>query len=381
MRVLMLSSPFASHLAPMVPLAWALQAAGHDVMVAGPPDVMDVVHATGLCGVTIGEPVRAAEWLSGHLPEGVRPIQMFGPGTPETLESGVKLWLAHARDALPGYLALARCRRPDLIVVDPLEFAGAAIAGTLGVPYVQHRWGIELLGHLAWRFAGEFFDGPLPPPALIIDPAPPELQTPGLPPARTIRHIPVNGTAPAPAWIGDRPASRRVCVSLGRQTALMGGLPLFRNLIAAFDGLPDVEAVVTADPEHHATLGPVPRTVKVVPPTPLDLFLHSCDAIVHHGGASTTLTAIGFGLPHLVLPQVSDEFAVGRRLAGTGAALTIEDHRRQDDPARVRSALRTLLDDDAHTRAAARLRRSQQAMPPPSAAVPLLEALVLKAMN
>ncbi|GAA3035986.1 hypothetical protein GCM10020000_11910 [Streptomyces olivoverticillatus] len=40
MRVLIIPSPVTTHFMPMIPLAWALRAAGHELLVAGQPDVM-----------------------------------------------------------------------------------------------------------------------------------------------------------------------------------------------------------------------------------------------------------------------------------------------------------------------------------------------------
>ncbi|MDW6062592.1 hypothetical protein SAZ11_36845 [Streptomyces sp. FXJ1.4098] len=47
MRVLMMSTPVSSHFAPLVPLAWALRSAGHEVLVAGQPDVMGPARSAG----------------------------------------------------------------------------------------------------------------------------------------------------------------------------------------------------------------------------------------------------------------------------------------------------------------------------------------------
>lgn len=39
MRVLMMSTPAPTHFTPLVSLAWALRGTGHEVVVAGQPDV------------------------------------------------------------------------------------------------------------------------------------------------------------------------------------------------------------------------------------------------------------------------------------------------------------------------------------------------------
>lgn len=48
MRVLLSSLPAAGHLYPLVPFAWALRCAGHDVLVAAPSDLVPEATATGL---------------------------------------------------------------------------------------------------------------------------------------------------------------------------------------------------------------------------------------------------------------------------------------------------------------------------------------------
>ncbi|MEU8976387.1 hypothetical protein AB0D11_45800, partial [Streptomyces monashensis] len=59
MRVLFVVFPWRTHLQHMVPLAWALQAAGHEVRVASGPELTGAVTASGLPAVPVGpdEPV------------------------------------------------------------------------------------------------------------------------------------------------------------------------------------------------------------------------------------------------------------------------------------------------------------------------------------
>src|SRR5688572_24528507 len=54
MRVLIAAIPVKSHLYPVVPLAWALQTAGHEVRVACHSAFVDQVAATGLTAVGLG---------------------------------------------------------------------------------------------------------------------------------------------------------------------------------------------------------------------------------------------------------------------------------------------------------------------------------------
>ncbi|MFD9248094.1 hypothetical protein ACFV0D_40525, partial [Streptomyces sp. NPDC059556] len=57
MRVLFTLFPGAAHLYPVVPLARALLAAGHEVRVASHPELTGAVTAAGLAAVEIGDRV------------------------------------------------------------------------------------------------------------------------------------------------------------------------------------------------------------------------------------------------------------------------------------------------------------------------------------
>jgi UDP:flavonoid glycosyltransferase YjiC (YdhE family) len=369
MRALLLSTPFVSHVAPLIPLAWALRAAGHEVIVAGQPDVADGVRAAGLCGAPIGERYGGTEMMALHLPPDTRPLQVMGPGTAETAALEARAWRRHAEFMLPPYLEFARSWRPDLIISEQLEFAGVQIGERLGVPVVRHRWFADPYGeHLAG----------LPEPDLTLDPCP--CPAPGDSSAasrvQAIRPVPWNGTGPPPAGLEPTTTrDHRVCVSLGNQTLALNGMPLLRGIVAAFSRLPGVEAVVTVDEAYRAGLGPVAGNVTVIPPTPLVHLLDGCDAIVHHAGAGTALTATVAGLPQLVLPQLADQFANAGRLVAAGVAVSVATAEEQDDPAVLADRLRDLLDEPAAAAAAARLADAVRTMPSPIETTRRLERL------
>ncbi|MGO4422802.1 glycosyltransferase, partial [Streptomyces sp. MCAF7] len=186
-----------------------------------------------------------------------------------------------------------------------------------------------------------------------------------------------------PTWVTEPRAQRRVCVTLGRQTLVTNGLPLLRHVLEAFDGLGDeaVEAVVTVDPRFRDQVGAVPPAVRIVDPTPLNLFLHTCDAVIHHGGCGSALTATAAGLPQLVLPQLLDQFTVGDALADAGAGISLDTAAAQDDPERVRAAVSALLTDEGPRRAAAELADEVRSMPSPAAVATDLEQLVSAAID
>jgi UDP:flavonoid glycosyltransferase YjiC (YdhE family) len=392
MRVLMMTTAVPTHFAPMVPLAWGLRAAGHEVLVAGQPDVMPVIRSAGLSGVSLGEPTGLDDALRGMLKGGQRFFAQAPRPRPEDMGFFGRVWMAQARKLLPDYLALARELDPHLILADQLEYTSLLVGGVLGVPVVHHRWGVDCVSTLALREAtGELADlaadvglDGLPAPAVTLDPCPPSLQLPATPPGTPIRFVPFNGTAVLPDWVrrlrqDGRPdgTGRRVVVSLGHSLLPMNGVPFVRHLLSACAELPDVEIIATIDQEYRDAFGSLPPQVRLVDPTPLHLFLDECDVIVNQGGAGTSLTAITMGVPQLALPQWADQFGTGDRLRDLGVGLVLDQVESQDDPAAVAGALESLLSDPGYRGATEKLRGEMAVMPAPAQVAGELLALAL----
>ncbi|UQX05460.1 nucleotide disphospho-sugar-binding domain-containing protein [Streptomyces sp. RerS4] len=395
MRVLFVVTPVAGHLSPLTPLAWALRDAGHEVLVAGQPDVLPTAAAAGLHAVGVGDPFGMDEMLLDRLPAGRRLLQSWGRAPDVALAADfARSWAAHNTTVLPAYLDLARGFRPDLIVGDILEFTSLVLGGVLGVPVVHHRWGVDPLGDPTLLQAREAHRAlcasvglpALPEPDLLLDPCPPSLQLPGIRAASPIRHLHSHGNGTLPPWLpahwaaenARTPAERTptVLVSLGRSTLKLNGAPLFRSVLAAFGELPGTRALATVDAAHRQELGPLPPNVRLIDHTPLHMLFRISDAVVHHGGAGTSMSASYAGLPQLVLPQLADTFASAERLVHAGAALSLDTAAEQDDPATIARALSALLTEPHHARAARRLRTEMEAMPTPTRVVTDLERLV-----
>ncbi|MFC9914406.1 nucleotide disphospho-sugar-binding domain-containing protein [Streptomyces sp. NPDC059862] len=374
MRVLMMSTAVPTHFAPLVPLAWGLRAAGAEVLVTAQPDVMPMIRSAGLVGAPIGEMFDGDTHLRGFLTEGRRPLECFTRFAPEEMGFYGRVWMDQARRNIHEYMELAREWRPQMIVADQVEYASLLVAGVLDIPVVHHRWGVDPISDLALRdarieladLADEFGLDEVPMPTETLDPCPPSLQLPSTSKGTPIRHVPFNGYGEPPAWRG-RPQRRRVVVTLGTRTLQLNGVPHVRRVIHACASVPDVEVVATVSPEYWDELGPMPSEVRLVPPTPLHLFMDSCDAMVHHSGSGTMLAATTVGLPQLALPQWSDQFALGERLEAVGAGITLDDVASQDDPALIRDSVELLLDKPEYRTAAAELGREIAAMPTPAA--------------
>ncbi|GAA2609136.1 DUF1205 domain-containing protein [Dactylosporangium fulvum] len=381
---------YPAHLMAMVPLCWALRVAGHDVLVAGPPELAVPARNAGLSTAVVEHTASAASAADFTPDERWFPNEAAGRrDTP----AGRMAWQVNARHSaeftethLDRYLRLARRCRPDLILLDPLSVGHLLIGAVLDVPCVVHRWGVdptegpfrETLRELLEPLRARLGLGRWPEPAMVIDPCPPRLQVEDAPPGEPIRYVPFNGPGELPGWArrrGDRP---RVCVTLGGTVmAWVGPRPLLR-VMDALRRLPGVETVVALAPQDRRIIGELRDDVRVVEALPLSLLLPTCDVLVHHGGSGTGLTATAYGRAQLVLPQLVDEFDYGRLLAVAGAGITVPDRAGQDDVAGLAEALRALLEEPSYTAAARELSAQMRLAPSPGAIVHQLERLAAR---
>jgi UDP:flavonoid glycosyltransferase YjiC (YdhE family) len=391
MRILVASWAGRSHYFATVPLAWAARLAGHEVRVAGQPGFAATVTASGLPMSAVGTDVDVSALLRANLGRKVNSTAelptRWPAGSPEaTLLARVRRGLGHfvtlADVMVDDMLALARAWRPDLVLFEPTTFAAPVVATALGIPSVRHLWAPDFTADLP------SVEADLLAPVLerhgltrcgingdvTVDPCPPELQLPHLTGHLGMRYVPYNGGGVVPA-LPPRGARPRVCVTFGMsQTELSigGGVDLPALLRAAAE-LP-VEVVVPGGAARRAAFGALPATVVLLDPVPLQALLATCDAVVHHGGSGTLMTAMSCGVPQLVVPNMPDLAFNARRLAATGAGRA----RPADtaDPATLAADIDALLTDPSYRAAAARLRAQSSAQPGPAEVVAQLESLV-----
>jgi UDP:flavonoid glycosyltransferase YjiC (YdhE family) len=381
-RVLFTTWAWPSHYYPLVPLAWACRAAGHDVRVISQPALAPVITRSGLPAVTTGRdlPLMSSESMRGFgyllsIP-GVSlewaDLRRHGPAT-------VALYVEMAESMTGDVISYARSWRPDLIVHDPTTYAGPLAAATLGVPSVRHVWGIDYPS-LTREFEPEALAGLRRRLGLgavetlgdvTVDPCPPSLQLDR--PVRTLamRYVPYNGPGAAASWLLEPPAKPRVCVTWGTSTTRICGAGKFGvpPVLDALAGL-DVDVVAAVSAPERELLADRPG-VRVVSDLPLHLVLGSCDLVVAQGGGGTLMTAARAGVPQLLLPLLTDQLYNSRRLAGSGAGIMLTGAATGD----IRAAAESLLGERRYRRAAAGLRAEMHAQPAAGEVVRALERL------
>jgi UDP:flavonoid glycosyltransferase YjiC (YdhE family) len=405
MRVLFTSYAWPSHHFPLVPLAWAMHVGGHEVRMAGPPELAATMLRSGLPSVVVGRDVdlagrhrRAAEHMGAlaepapgrnrlefmDLPKAFQATRPAGQRRDLSLYGGVA-------DAMADDLvALARRWRPDLVVFDTLTYAGPLAARVIGVPAVRLLFGPDvpyftlgleerLLKPVLRRFGVDDVDllG-----RLTVDPCLPDLQFgPDVAPvARApMRYVPYNGLSEIPDWAWQPSGRPRICLTWGTSLDRLLGTrtflpaPVLRGCAeAAADRGAELVLGLTAG--QRELLTELPDGVRVAERVPLQALLTSCQALVHHGGAGGMMTAVRYGVPQLVVPQMPDHVINANHLAGTGAGLVL--HLDEADVSAVHASVIAVLDDGSYRDAAGRLRDEDLHRPSPADVVDDLQALV-----
>ncbi len=372
------------HINPLVPLARALAARGHEIRWATAPDGCARVERAGFDAVPAGI-TQAERWAEmdrrypeiGELPAQQRPDAMYP-----------KLFGAiSAPPALADLLALVRAWRPALVINDAVELASPIAAAAIGVPHATHSLGALLPEHRV-RAGGEEIaalwqaQGLQPRPYaglydhLYIDIYPPSMQPPGdghLGARRYLRPVPFAGATDErlDGAILERTGKPLVYLTFG---TVFNDYPAFRVAVAGIQDA-NVGAVVTVGPNADpATLGQQPSRVVVERYVPQTLLLPECDVVASHAGSGTALAALSLGIPQLCLPQAADQFLNAAAIARAGAGISIAP---QDiDRAGVALAIGRLLDEEHYRYAARRIADDIAAMPSPDAVAAELEALV-----
>ncbi|ASO20711.1 glycosyltransferase (activator-dependent family) [Actinoalloteichus hoggarensis] len=417
MRVLFTTFSARTHLYPMVPLAWAFRAAGHEVVVASQPMLTDAISEAGLPAVPVGTDFSTAEIVANAADDIAKPVEIFGL-EPETLDwdeltagyrSFLKAGVIPFNDSMVDDLVdFAVGWQPDLVIWEPITFAGAVAARVTGAAHARLLWGQDVWTRTREHFVrsrdarpveertdlqadwltgvlqrhGADFHEEVVNGQWTIDPMPAALRLDVTTPSVPMRYVPYNGRSPIPNWLREQPTRPRICVTVGisqREYEHVPG-PGQNDIGAILDAVADLDAevIVTLTERQQATLAESLRhpNVRAVEFVPLHALLPTCAAVVHHGGAGTYSTALAAGVPQLIIPNMFDTVLKARQLADLGAGLYI--HSEDLTGAEVRAGLARMLAEPSFRESADRLRQESLVDPTPGELVPVLEGLTTK---
>ncbi|WP_229397703.1 activator-dependent family glycosyltransferase [Micromonospora okii] len=422
MRVLFVSMPHPTHWFPMVSLAWALRAAGHEVRVASQPDLTDAITGAGMTAVPVGAPEWYASdpWAPELLGElmgagGSEHVQNFDwaredparwdwAGLLELEKVMVPTLFAsfNSGSMMDDLVAFARSWRPDLVVWEPLTMAGGVAATVTGAAHARLLYGPDITMRARREFLrlaerrdpadredptaewlsdtlaryGARYDETVRTGHATIDTTPPSTRLDLGLPTIGMRNVPYNGRAVVPDWLRTPPEGRRrICLTLGVSDELDRSAASLGELLAGMADL-DVEIVATLNEAQRREVPDVPANTRVVSFVPLHDLMPTCAAIVHHGGVGTRATAEVHGVPQLMIAYGWDTVEKARRTEELGAGLCLPAAEATVDA--VRAAVLRLLDEPALRAGARALRDEALAQPSPAETVAALEELVAR---
>jgi len=387
-RVLVSTTAGAGHFGPVIPVARACAAAGHEVVVAAPRSFAAQVEGAGFRHRPFADvPAEVMGPIFGRLP------QLSFEEANEVVVT--EIFGRHdARAALPGLVEIIDQWRPDLVLREPCEFGSLVAATAAGVPQVEVAIGMtETIARMR---------------DLLTDPLAELDAMAGLPTGsaaaamsstQTISSVPsvlddardggAGGTndvhrfgdptltSDSPslpdAW-GD-PSHPLVYVTFGSVAA---GLPSFARIypdaVASFAGHPVRVLLTTGSGVDPADLGALPSNVRVERWWPQPEVMPHCAAMVGHGGFGTTMAALAAGVPQVVVPLFAfDQRVNAAHVAAAGAGIDLEGG--PECVPGVADAVVRLMRDPSYRRAAESVASEMAALPPVADAVTLLERI------
>lgn len=385
MRILFTCVIGHGHFHPMVPLAHALEIAGHQVSFATDPSFCDYVRGVGFETHPAGLDQREA-------------MARFAAATPGWADIAPQDRMPYQ---FPGLFAGTRVPpmledlgpiiddwRPELLIHDSLEMAGAIAAEAAGIAHVEHSFGILRPGTVR-RAATEVLApiceglGVRNPGIggtggeLYFDICPPAIQQPEIAELQNVQPLQPVGFDAAPdvvlpAWVAGLPPRPTVYLTMG--TIFNEQVDIFRTILDGLRHEPINVIVTVGGAGDPASLGPQPDHVRVERYIPQSQLLPRCDLFISHAGSGAMLGALTAGVPMLAIPQGADQFMNAEAIARTGVGLRLMPS--ELEPIAVQYAVTQLIQDPRFAAAARQQQGAIAAMPAPGSVVPILESLV-----
>ncbi len=378
MRILFTYIGGLGHFHPLVPVARAAAAAGHEVAVAGSGGLTAQVEAAGFRAFATSPP-RPSGPSPRPRPRDLAPLAPVDARAAE-VEFAENFADKGARRHATAVQEHIRHWRPDVVVRDEADLGSAIAAEVWGIPTATV---LVLAAGMLVRpdlvsppLAVLRAEHALPPDPglamltgdLVLAPFAPSFRSPDSPvplPEATFWFRPDSRVTTTP-----RSSRRRVYVTLGTVFNSTSG-DLFERLLA---GLAEVDADVLATVGRHvdpADFGPQPAHVRVERFVPQADVLRETDLVVSHGGSGSLTATLAHGLPSVLLPLGADQPHNALRAEELGVARTLDAA--TVTPEAIRQTVNDALRDEATTERARRMAVEIDGLPGVEETVPLLE--------
>jgi UDP:flavonoid glycosyltransferase YjiC (YdhE family) len=395
LRILITTTGYAGHFLPLVPFARACVRAGHEVRVAAPRSRAAIIERAGL------EFQACADPAEDDLARIVATVSKLSQRDGHARMMSEGFASIAARAILADLLEIAGSWRPEVIVRECQEYAGALAAERHGIPHVRVALGQTAQEEETLSVAAGPVEALRAELGLPADPhaetlrespyltlMPPALEQPGTSAPRVTHRFRPNrdGSQPlqGPWPDGGEPI---VYLTFGSVAGLLGLYPrVYRAAIEPLAGLAARVLVTIGEDADPADVGPLPQNVHVERWVAQEAILPHAAAVVCHGGYGSVLGALAHGVPLVALPIFSDDqWRNAARVAEVGAGVALDGHRgagrrmldgpNQEAFFALPGAIEAVLSDPRYRQAARGISQAMEALPPVDSAVGVLEAI------
>jgi UDP:flavonoid glycosyltransferase YjiC (YdhE family) len=372
MRVLLSTTSGAGHFRPLLPLARALQAAGHELACAAPAEAAGMVEREGLRHLPFGgvpgdHPDRLA--VMSQLP-------VLSPAESKRLFVSEIFGRLNTTFALPGAQAAVTDFGPDLVLHESGERAVRLAAESTGVPAVAVSptltmpvFATSVASGIADLRTGLGLDPDATGEALLRAP-----QVSGFPagfdhPEAAAYDVHRFRDPDLPA---ASPGGDLVYVTLGSEAHSMPFFaPVLREVVAGALSAGLRVLVSTGADLEAGVLAGLEGDLQVERWVDQAEVLREARVMVCHGGSGSTLGALAAEVPLVVVPLFADQPDNAERVEATGSGRRVDPGPELAE--RVGAAVQELAKQPPA--GSARIAAEIAALPPADAAVPWLESL------
>jgi hypothetical protein len=296
----------------MKPWLARLSAAGHDVLVVGPPDLADAAAEWPFRAGAAPDPAVAHEaWERAYAdPENAATVVMTEIFT--TINSGA---------LRPVMGAIMDEFQPDLVLREPCEYASAVEAAKRGIRQV--RIGISLAAEekMILDYAAPVLEEWFPGTTAVVEATPTLSRFPESMDPATFEDTRRYRTPSPPERAVDPDF---VYATLGTVAPVMPPLqpwfPVLADVLSRWPG----EAVLTTSRRFDPSGLDAADNVSIQAWADHDDVLARAAAIIHHGGSGTTLDALAAGCPQVIVPLFADQPANAEAVARAGVGASVE---------------------------------------------------------